>query len=449
METPASQPAVAPTRVRFGIMVMLFVVVVINYLDRSNLSIAGPMLAQDLHLDPARMGWLFSAFGWTYAFCQIPGGWAVDRVKPRFLYAALLIGWSLATFSLGFAGSIAVLIALRFAIGALEAPSFPINNRVVTTWFPERERATAISFYTSGQFVGIAFLTPVLSYLQATFSWEVVFMVTGGVGVVWGVAWFYLYRQPGEHRRVNQAEIEQIRAGGGLVDLDARGGKARVPLQWADLRLVLGSRKLWAVYIGQFCLTSAQWFFLTWFMTYLVQYRGLGYVRAGFFAMVPFFAAFCGVLTGGVLSDWLVRSGMSVGVARRIPIVGGLLLSMLIMGANYVQSPVLVIAFLAIAFFGNGFASITWVLVSSIAPARLIGLSGGCFNFFGNLSAFTVPMVIGYLVNGSDFSPALSFIAALALIGALSYIFLLGKVERLPDRPIEEVAVVDGTKLPA
>jgi ACS family D-galactonate transporter-like MFS transporter len=430
----ASQQIVRPTRIRFGIMTMLFVVVVVNYLDRSNLSIAGPMLAKELQLTPAQMGWMFSAFGWTYALCQIPGGWLVDRVKPRVLYAVLLIGWSIATFLLGFAGSLAALIPLRLAIGAMEAPSFPINNRVVTTWFPEGERATAISFYTSGQFVGIAFLTPVLAYLQDQFGWEAVFMMTGGLGIVCGAMWYVLYRQPREHQRVNQAELEEIRSGGGLVDLDSQSAISRIPLNWADMRIVLGSRKLWAVYVGQFCLTSAQWFFLTWFMTYLVQYRGMGYVRAGLLAMVPFFAAFCGVLSAGVFSDWLVRRGISVGMARRIPIVTGLLLSMTIMGANYVDSPALVIGFLALAFFGNGIASITWTLVSSIAPARLIGLTGGCFNFFGNMSAFVVPMVIGYLVNGRDFSPALFLIATLALIGALSYIFVLGRVERLPDR---------------
>jgi ACS family D-galactonate transporter-like MFS transporter len=426
-----------PTRVRFVVMTMLFIVVVISYIDRSNLSIAGPVLAKDLHFTPVQMGWIFAAFGWTYAFCQIPGGWLVDRIKPRLLYPMLLVGWSIATFSLGFAGSLVALVAIRVAIGVMEAPSFPINNRVVTTWFPEGERASAISFYTSGQFVGIAFLTPLLSYVQVRYSWHVMFMLTGALGIIWGALWYCFYRQPSENRRVNQQEIEQIRAGGGLVDLDSQVAKARVPLTWADLRIVLGSRNLWAVYVGQFCLTSTQWFFLTWFITYLVQYRGLGYVRAGFLAMVPFFAAFCGVLCAGVFSDWLLRRGVSIGTARRIPIVSGLLLSMVIMGANYVDSPTLVIAFLALAFFGNGFASITWALVSAIAPSRLIGLTGGCFNFFGNLSAFVVPMVIGYLVNGKDFSPALRLIATLALIGALSYLFVLGRVERLPDRVAE------------
>jgi len=159
---------VTPSRKRFFIMVLLFITVVINYLDRSNLSIAAPALTSELGIDPVHVGLIFSAFGWTYAAMQIPGGWLVDRVPPRILYSVALLLWSIATVMLGFAASFIALFVLRMAVGALEAPAYPINSRVVTTWFPERERATAIGFYTSGQFVGLAFLTPVLAWLQHT-----------------------------------------------------------------------------------------------------------------------------------------------------------------------------------------------------------------------------------------------------------------------------------------
>ena len=157
------------------VMVLLFITVVINYLDRSNLSIAAPALTSDLGIDPIHVGLIFSAFGWTYAAMQIPGGWLVDRVPPRILYSVALLLWSIATVMLGFAASFIALFVLRMAVGALEAPAYPINSRVVTTWFPERERATAIGFYTSGQFVGLAFLTPVLAWLQHQWGWHMVF----------------------------------------------------------------------------------------------------------------------------------------------------------------------------------------------------------------------------------------------------------------------------------
>lgn len=430
---------VRPTRTRFAIMVLLFVSVTINYLDRSNLSITAPAMRAALALDTAQMGYVLSAFGWTYALCQIPGGWLVDRVAPRVLFAVLIVAWSIATISLGFTAGVAGLMAVRMLVGALEAPSYPINNRVVTTWFPERERATAIAFYTSGQYVGIAFLTPALVWIQTRFGWHMVFVVTGALGIVWGLVWYATYRPPHEFPGTNAGEIDQIRRGGGLVDLD-RTQRERRSFSGADLAHVLSSRKLWGVYLGQFALTSTLWFFLTWFPTYLVQARGMSFVKAGFFASLPFLAAFVGVLSSGLLSDAMVRRGASLGTARKVPIVTGLLLSTSIVGANFVNEPAMIVGFLALAFFGNGLASITWSLVSAIAPERLLGLTGGVFNFFGNLSGITVPIVIGYLARDYGFSAGLAYIALLALLGAMSYVFIVGRVERLPDRDVALVA---------
>ncbi|WP_426198707.1 MFS transporter [Pseudomonas sp. DC3200b2] len=425
----APSVAMAPTRKRFFIMVLLFITVVINYLDRANLSIAAPALTGELGLDPTHVGLVFSAFGWTYAAMQIPGGWLVDRVPPRILYTAALLLWSLATLALGFVGSFVALFALRMAVGALEAPAYPINSRVVTTWFPERERATAVGVYTSGQFVGLAFLTPVLAWLQQAFGWQMVFVITGLAGVAWALAWYVLYREPRAARGANAAELALIQEGGGLVDL--QGKAARRGFQAWEIKAVLTQRKLWGIYIGQFCLNSTLWFFLTWFPTYLVKYRGMDFIKSGLLAAVPFLAAFIGVLCSGVFSDWLIRRGASVGVARKLPIIGGLLISTSIIGANWFDSTAVVIACLALAFFGNGLASITWSLVSTLAPAGLLGLTGGMFNFIGNLSAIITPMVIGLLASGDSFAPAITYVAATALVGALCYIVLVGKVERI------------------
>jgi ACS family D-galactonate transporter-like MFS transporter len=426
----------APTRGRFAILGLLFVTVVINYLDRGNLSIAAPLLAKDLRIDSVRMGLIFSAFGWSYAICQLPGGWLVDRAHPRSLYAMLIALWSVATALLGLSASVAGLFALRLAVGALEAPSFPINNRVVTAWFPERERATAIAFYTSGQFVGLAFLAPALMYLQVHFGWRMVFAFVGALGLGWAGVWYVVYRGPMSFRGANSAEIDLIRAGGGLIELSERTPNKR-GFSLGDLGSVLSRSKLWGLYIGQFAITSTQWFFLTWFPTYLVQYRGISLKQAGFLASAPFLAAFCGILCSGFASDFLVRRGASLGVARKTPIITGLLLSTSIIGANFVREPKLIIGFMTLAFFGNGFASITWSLVSAIAPKRLIGLTGGVFNFMGNLSAITVPVIIGALAHGGDFSLALTYVAAMALIGAMSYVLVVGRIERLPDQRCE------------
>jgi MFS transporter, ACS family, D-galactonate transporter len=191
--TPARIVAVAtevkPTRVRFGVLAMLFVTVVINYLDRSNISVAAPSLSEDLKFDPKQLGWILSAFGWAYATLQIPGGWLVDRVRPRILYAFICGLWSLATVLQGYAGTFVFLFSLRLLLGTFEAPAFPICNRLVTTWFPDRERAGAIACYTSGQFVGLAFLTPLLAMTQKYLGWHYVFVLTGALGLIWAALW--------------------------------------------------------------------------------------------------------------------------------------------------------------------------------------------------------------------------------------------------------------------
>jgi MFS transporter, ACS family, D-galactonate transporter len=421
---------VAATGKRHRLLAMLFVTVVITYLDRSNLSIAATAIAPDLQLGPAQMGLVFSAFGWSYALLQIPGGMLVDRARPRLMMALIVGLWSLATVLQGFAATFAVLLSLRVLLGALEAPAYPTLNRVVTTWFPDSERARAIATYTSGQYVGLAFLTPVLVLTQARFGWHGVFILTGLVGLVWALVWYALYREPSEAAGVNQAELEAIRAGGGLVDLGSAPPRA-TRYTASDWRAVLGNRKLWGVYLGQIAVTSTLWFFLTRFPTYLVKYRHMDFLKVGFMAAIPFIAAFVGILASGLLSDALIRRGASATLARKAPIVTGLLLSTAIVGANYVDTPAMVILFMAIAFFGSGFSSITWVLVSSMAKKELLGLTGGMFNLMGNLSSICVPVVIGLLVKGNDFAPALVFMSGVGVVGALSYLLLVGRIERI------------------
>ena len=422
--------AAQASKARVLIAVMLFVTVVINYMDRANLSIAMPAIADEMDLSKAQQGLLLSAFGWTYAALQIPGGWLVDRIPPRLLYPACLILWSIATAFMGVIGGFVALIALRLLVGVFEAPAYPINNRVATAWYPERERATVIGFYTSGQFIGLALLTPFLSWLQSVLSWHWVFIVTGTIGAVWGAVWYAFYREPRDSR-ANDAEIDLIRDGGGLVDLADEQQPERPAVTRNDVATVLGRRKLWGIYLGQFCLTSTLWFFLTWFPTYLVEYRDMDYIKSGFLASLPFVAALVGVLFSGVFSDFLLRKGVSLGVARKGPIIVGLLLTVAMIGANFTDSTAMVIVFLSIAFFGNGLASITWSLVSALAPERLLGLTGGMFNFIGNLSSIATPIVIGLLVTDDSFAPGFVYMTVVTAVGVASYVFLVGRVERV------------------
>ena len=421
-----------PTKIRYQILFLIFVNVVINYMDRSNLAVAASEISKEFEFTSVQMGLIFSAFSWTYLLFQIPGGIMVKRYSPRILYAFSLITWSLATVFQGFARGFVTLFGLRMATGMFEAPAFPINNRVVSNWFPDNERASAIAVYTSGQFLGLAFLMPVLSKVQFYVGWKGLFVVTGLVGILWGIVWYIFYRDPMKHKRVNEAELELIEKGGGILDREAAGGREeKKKFKWADLKEVLSHRKLWGIYIGQFAVNSTLWFFLTWFPKYLVDYRGMDFIKSGYWASVPYLAAFVGVLSSGFLSDYLIKKGVSAAKARKRPIIIGLLVSVLILGANYVDSPPLIILFMSLSFFGVGFASITWIFVSTLAPKHLIDITGGVFNFIGQLSGIIVPIVIGFLASGGNFAPALVFVALMGLAGACSYLFLVGNVERI------------------
>ncbi|WP_312179878.1 MFS transporter [Pantoea sp. CTOTU46764] len=420
-----------PTRRRYITLLMIFITVVICYVDRANLAVASAHIQEEFGITKAQMGYVFSAFAWLYTLCQIPGGWFLDRVGSRLTYFIAIFGWSVATLLQGFATGLLSLIGLRAITGIFEAPAFPTNNRLVTSWFPEQERASAVGFYTSGQFVGLAFLTPLLIWIQELLSWHWVFIITGGIGIVWSFIWIKFYQAPSQSKGINKAELEYIREGGAMVDGDAPiEKKTRTKLTAADWKLVF-HRKLCGVYLGQFAVTSTLWFFLTWFPNYLTQEKHIAALTAGFMTTVPFLAAFVGVILSGIVADRLVRSGRSLGFARKTPIICGLLISTCIMGANYTNDPIWIMTLMAIAFFGNGFASITWSLVSSLAPVRLIGLTGGMFNFVGGLGGITVPLVVGYLAQDYGFAPALVYISAVALIGALSYILLVGDVKRV------------------
>lgn len=417
------------TRFRFMILAAVFVNVVINYMDRTNISVAGPYMMGNLHVSSVQLGLIFSAFGWTYTALQIPGGILADRFGPRVVYTFCLICWSLVTISQVFAKGFVSLIGCRMAVGIFEAPSYPTNNRIVTSWFPNHERASAIAVYTSGQFLGLALLAPLLTALQHYTGWKGLFIITGITGIIWGIVWYFFYRDPADHPKVSKKELEYIEKGGGLTDRNKINEK--LSFKWGNLRQVFIHRKLWGIYIGQFCLGATMWFFLTWFPTYLVKYRGFDFLQSGFYTSIPYLSAFCGILLSGFLSDYLLRKGVSESIARKTPVIAGLLLTVSIIGANYTEDPALIITFMCIAFFGNGIASITWIFVSLLAPKHLLGLTGGVFNFIGGLSGVAIPVMIGFLVRGGSFTTALFTIGLIGIAGALSYIFLVGKVQRI------------------
>ncbi|MCC8958774.1 MFS transporter [Bradyrhizobium sp. Pear77] len=428
------------SRVRLLIVTMLFLVTTVNYADRATLSIAGPALSKELHLDPVAMGYVFSAFGWSYVVAQVPCGWLLDRYGSKWVYAISIIVWSIFTAMQGLVGflsggaAVVLLFGLRFLVGFAEAPSFPANARIVAAWFPGNERGTASAFFNSGQYFATVIFAPLMGWIAHEYGWRHVFYVMGGLGIVMGIAWIKTIYEPKDHPGINEAEFDYIKLGGALVDMDAaKGGKTHDSGPgWNHIRQLLANRMMLGVYIGQYCINTLTYFFLTWFPVYLVKERGLSILQAGFVATLPALCGFIGGVLGGVISDYLLRRTGSLTMARKIPIVGGMLLSMVIIACNYVDSQALVVGFMALAFFGKGIGALGWAVVSDTSPKEAGGVSGGLFNTFGNLSSITTPIIIGYILAATgSFNGALVFVGANALVAAIAYLFIVGEIKRV------------------
>jgi ACS family glucarate transporter-like MFS transporter len=425
---------------RYMVVWLLFVATTVNYADRATLSIAGPALAKDLDLDPVAMGYAFSAFGWAYVLGQIPGGWLLDRFGSKRVYVLSVLIWSIFTLLQGFvvalpaAIAVAFLFFLRFLLGLAEAPSFPANSRIVSAWFPTAERGTASAIFNSAQYFALVIFSPIMGTITHALGWHYVFLVMGALGILLAALLSRLIHAPREDPRVSSDELAYIEQGGALVNLDhpqAGAPAASVPT-WADVRQLLGSRMLVGVYVGQYCITTLTYFFLTWFPVYLVEGRGMSILTVGFVAALPALCGFVGGILGGVFSDALIRRGHSLTFARKAPIVAGMLLSVTMIACNYVDAQWAVVGIMALAFFGKGIGALGWAVVSDTSPREIAGLSGALFNTFGNTAAITTPIVIGYLVKGSgQFAGALVFVGANAIVAMLSYLLVVGEIKRL------------------
>lgn len=426
-EAAARVRAAKPTRVRLLVLALITGGTMINYLDRTVLGVAAPFLSKELALDPAVMGVVFSAFSWTYAAAQIPGGAFLDRFGSKLTYFCSLTFWSLFTLLQGLAGGLTSLLSFRLALGVAEAPCFPTNSRVISTWFPQHERARATGVYSVGEYVGLAFLSPLLFWIIAAFGWRSLFWGVGALGVSFGLLWLFTYREPHESRLVNQAELDYIAAGGGIAK-----HSDNTRFSWALLGKLLRSRQIVGAGIGQFAGNCTLVFFLTWFPTYLATERHMGFLKVGFYTVLPFIAASVGVITGGWVSDLLLRKTGSANIARKLPMIAGLLLASTIMAANIVRSNELVIAIMSVAFFGQGLVGLGWTVITDIAPKKAMGLAAGVFNLATNMAGIVTPLGVGFIVKATgSFVWALVLVAGLALVGALSYLFVLGDVKRV------------------
>jgi ACS family glucarate transporter-like MFS transporter len=258
----------------------------------------------------------------------------------------------------------------------------------------------------------------------------------GLFGFVLAFAWWKTIYNVKDHPLISPAEIDYIEKGGGLANLDrAAGASRRTPLTWRGMKELLSHRMLVGIYLGQFCITTLTYFFITWFPIYLVQARHMSIMRGGFAVALPALCGSCGGVLGGVSSDALLRRGHSLTFARKAPIIAGMLLSLTMIACNFTNAQALVMFLMSLAFFGKGFGALGWTVIADASPRELIGLNGGMFNLFGNTAGITTPIVIGWIVKKTgSFNDALVFVGITALLAIFSYLVIVGEIKRVEIR---------------
>lgn len=392
---------------RWVIIGLCFLANAINYIDRANLAIAAPHIRAELALDPATMGVIMSAFFWTYALCQMPAGWFIDKVGVRLSLAFAVAWWSVFTAVTGMVHTFGHMVGSRLLLGVGESAAMPSFAKAAYNWFPRKERGIACSIFDSGSRVGSALSLPLIAWIISVMGWRGSFIITGLIGIGWALAWWFIYRDPEKYRDIAPEQVEALLAerGENQASESKEAGEGKV--SWADL---FRYKTVWGLMIGLFCLNFAIYFFITWFPSYLMETRGFSLKALGTLGMLPALLAIPGGWLGGLTSDYLLRRGHSATFSRKLCLVGGMLLSSCIALCAFVDNIYICLALFALSYASLSFAgSNTWVIVGEIAPTpKHVASIGGIMNFAGNLAGI------------------------LCILGALSYLFLVGRVEPLP-----------------
>lgn len=432
----ARPPTVASSRVRRAQVLSLTLLVisgVVNYMDRGTLSVANTTIREELGVSLSQMGFLLSAFSWSYALSQLPAGGLADRVGPRRLLTAGLVVWSLAQAAGGLVTGYFQFIVSRIVLGVGEAPQFPSAARVVSNWFPLLARGKPTGVFNAASPLGTALAPPLLTLLMVYLDWRWMFVLMGGVGLVMAVIWFALYRDP-DPLTLNAEEQAYLAADAPTVKPEQ--------LTFAEWRDLFRHVTTWGMMLGFFGSVYLNWVYLTWLPGYLTMARHMSLVRTGFAASVPFFCGFVGCLVAGWFSDRMTRSGTSLVTSRKIPVVLAMLgMALFTVPAALVEDNTLAVACISVVVFLANAASVcSWTLATAVAPPNRVASLGSLQNFGGFLGGALAPILTGYIAEQHSFVPALLTGAGIAFLGALSYLFLVRK-------PIEDTVSSFDTRI--
>jgi len=416
-------------KIRWGLIGLCFLANAINYIDRANLAISAPNIRVDLGIDAATMGFVLSAFFWTYALFQMPAGWFIDKVGVRISLAFAVGWWSVFTVVTGMAHNIGQLIGSRLLLGVGESAAIPSFAKVAYNWFPHKERGLACSIFDSGSRVGSALSLPLIAWIISILGWRGSFYVTGSLGVLWAFLWWFIYKDPEKYRPIAPDAVDALLA---EREPQTKNITETEKISWCSL---FRYRTIWGLMIGLFCLNFAIYFFITWFPSYLMETRNFSLKALGTLGMLPALLAIPGGWLGGFTSDWLLRRGWSATAARKTCLVTGMLLSSSIALSVFVENDLVCLSLFALAYASLSFAGANvWVIVGEIAPTPgHVASIGGVQNFAGNLAGIFITTFTGVMltITKGSFIIPLSVAGALCIIGACSYLFIVGKIEPL------------------
>nr|WP_294544572.1 MFS transporter [uncultured Rhodopila sp.] len=414
-------------------LIMLVVAGTLNYLDRSTLSIANPLIRQELGLSIADMGLLLSAFLWAYAFAQLPGGALVDRVGPHRLLGAGLALWSIAQAAAGFVTSFWQFSIARVFLGLGEAPMFSSAVRVVRDWYNVRDRGLATGTWNCTSSLGPAIAPPILTALMIGFGWRWMFVVMGIAGLAVAAVWFLLYRDPAEEHFTEDERRY-------LTDGEETRTYNQVRLsEWLGL---FRFRTTWGLVLGFFGVVYINWLYLAWLPGYLELQRHMSIPKTGLIAAIPFAFGVAGSIGGGWIADFLMRRGFSPVNSRKIPVIAGLLgmVGFTVVAAESSSDFVAVAAISGALMFGASASGMSWALSSVAAPAHCTASLGAIQNFGGYLGGALAPTITGFIVQATgSFVPALLAAAAIGLVSALAYLVVI-RAEPITNAELDAVA---------
>nr|WP_239565215.1 MFS transporter [Brevibacillus fulvus] len=407
---------------RWGIILLLLLGAVVNYLDRSNLSIANTTIAAEFGLSSTQMGLLLSAFLWPYALANLPAGWLVDKLGPKKMFAWASGLWSVATIVSAFVNSFSMLYALRILLGVSESPFFTSGLKVAERWFSKSERGLPTSIINTGSQIANAIAPPLLTILMLTMTWRGMFLFVGAAGIIIMLIWLKVYRDPtlAEQTLIKAMELTEESAENNRQAKASSGN-------WGSL---FKHKSTWFMIIGNFGIMFTIWVYLTWLPSYLEKEQGFTLKETGWIASIPFFAGIIGVLIGGMISDFFIRKGVNPVTSRKFPIVGGAILAAAsVAPIPFIDNTTLSILLLTIGYFASQLPSgVIWTLAADIAPADQVSSLGAIQNFGGFLGAALAPIATGYILDATgSFNNVFLMGAGLLLLGALSYGVFLKK----------------------